>query len=40
MKELKFPDNNENLVIIPSNNKGTGFMRTCYIEEILEGVIP
>eukprot|EP00350_Pseudokeronopsis_sp_OXSARD2_P008089 CAMPEP_0170547820 /NCGR_PEP_ID=MMETSP0211-20121228/6138_1 /TAXON_ID=311385 /ORGANISM="Pseudokeronopsis sp., Strain OXSARD2" /LENGTH=153 /DNA_ID=CAMNT_0010853005 /DNA_START=88 /DNA_END=549 /DNA_ORIENTATION=- len=39
MKTMKFPDNNDNLVIIPSNIKGTGFLRTCYIEDILEGVI-
>ncbi len=39
MKTMKFPDNNENLVIIPSNIKGTGFLRTCYVEEILDGII-
>lgn len=30
MKNLKFPSNNMNLVVIPSNEKGTGFLRTCY----------
>ncbi len=39
MKTMKFPDNNNNLVIIPSNIKGTGFLRTCYIKEILDGII-
>lgn len=39
MKTMKFPDNNSNLVIIPSNIKGTGFLRTCYIKDILEDII-
>lgn len=36
---MKFPENNQNLVCIPSNEKGTGFMRTCYVPEILDGII-
>ena len=39
MKHLKFPSNNANLVVIPSNEKGTGFLRTCYDEDILEHII-
>ena len=39
MKQMKFPENNPNLVIIPSNIKGTGFLRTCYDELILKGVM-
>jgi hypothetical protein len=39
MKHLKFPNNNSNLVVIPSNEKGTGFLRTCYDKEILDGII-
>jgi len=36
MKVLKFPENHPNLVIIPSNTKGTGFLRSCYDKEILQ----
>ena len=39
MKALKFPENNVNLVVIPSNEKGTGFLRTCYDKDVLEGVL-
>ena len=39
MKHLKFPSNNANLVVIPSNEKGTGFLRTCYDQDILEHMI-
>lgn len=39
MKHLKFPSNNANLVVIPSNEKGTGFLRTCYDENILNNII-
>ena len=37
MRTMKFPENNEGLLIIPSNIKGTGFLRTCYDEKILKG---
>lgn len=36
---MKFPANTKNLVIIPSNEKGTGFLRTSYDKEILEGIM-
>lgn len=39
MKNLKFPSNTQHLVVIPSNEKGTGFLRTCYDKDILEGII-
>ena len=39
MDSMNFPENNQNLVIIPSNIKGTGFLRMCYPEDILSGVI-
>ena len=39
MKTMKFPENNKNLVIIPSNIKGTGFLRTCYDKQVLFRVI-
>lgn len=36
---MKFPENNKNLVIIPSNIKGTGFLRTCYDKKILSDIM-
>lgn len=39
MKTLKFPENNHNLVVVPSNEKGTGFLRTCYDSDILAGIL-
>ena len=39
MKSLKFPQNHQNLVVVPSNEKGTGFLRTCYDKETLDGVM-
>jgi hypothetical protein len=39
MKALKFPENSPNLVVIPSNEKGTGFLRTCYDEGILKNIM-
>ena len=39
MNNLLFPANSQNLVIIPSNIKGTGFLRTCYDEAVLDGLI-
>jgi hypothetical protein len=39
MKALKFPENSPNLVVIPSNEKGTGFLRTCYDPEVLDGIM-
>ncbi len=39
MKALQFPENSPNLVVIPSNEKGTGFLRTCYDEAILKGIL-
>lgn len=37
---MLFPCNNQNLVIVPSNIKGTGFLRTCYDKEYLKGIMP
>ena len=39
MKHLKFPSNTQSLVVIPSNEKGTGFLRTCYDKQILDGIL-
>jgi len=39
MKALMFPENSSNLVVIPSNEKGTGFLRTCYDEDVLKGIL-
>jgi hypothetical protein len=39
MKSLKIPENTEELVIIPSNEKGTGFMKNNYDERFLKDVI-
>lgn len=39
MKSLKLPENSEQLVIVPSNEKGTGFMKNCYDERFLNEVI-
>lgn len=39
MKTIQFPENTPQLVVIPSNEKGTGFLRTCYDEEILRDII-
>ena len=36
MLKLEMPQNNSGVVIIPSNEKGTGFLRTCYDQTILE----
>ena len=30
MENMKFPYNSNELIIIPSNRKGTGFIKTCY----------
>ena len=39
MEHLEFPPNTPTLVVIPSNEKGTGFLLTCYEPRILNGVI-
>lgn len=39
MKALFFPENSPNLVVIPSNEKGTGFLRTCYDKDILKDIM-
>lgn len=39
MKALAIPENTEELVIIPSNEKGTGFLRNLYDERFLTGFI-
>jgi hypothetical protein len=32
MDHMLFPDNGPNLVIVPSNKQGTGFLNHCYDE--------
>lgn len=39
MKTLKFPENSTQLVVVPSNEKGTGFLRTCYDPQYLTGIM-
>lgn len=39
MRALHFPENSPNLVVIPSNEKGTGFLRTCYDKDVLDGIM-
>lgn len=38
MENMKFPDNSNQLIIIPSNRKGTGFIKTCY-DPRLKGIM-
>lgn len=38
MENMKFPENSNELVIIPSNRKGTGFIKTCY-DPRLKGIM-
>ncbi|CDW90901.1 UNKNOWN [Stylonychia lemnae] len=38
MENMKFPDNSNELIIIPSNRKGTGFIKTCY-DPRLKGIM-
>ncbi len=39
MEHLEFPENTPNRLVVPSNEKGTGFLLTCYDHRILNGVI-
>ena len=39
MEKVNFPENNSNLVVIKSNEKGIGFLKTCYDAKILTGTI-
>jgi hypothetical protein len=39
MKHIKYPNNSPELVIVPSNEKGTGFLRTCYDPRYLSGIM-
>ena len=39
MNNLIIPKNSPELVIIPSNNKGTGFLRNTYDIRFLSGII-
>jgi len=39
MKTIKFPENSASLVIIPSNEKGTGFLRKQYDPRFLKSYI-
>eukprot|EP00347_Sterkiella_histriomuscorum_P024365 403331373 len=38
MENMKFPENSNDLIIIPSNRKGTGFIKTCY-DPRLKGIM-
>jgi len=38
MENIKFPENSNELIIVPSNNKGTGFIKTCY-DPRLKGIM-
>ena len=35
MERIMFPVNNQNLVVVPSNEEGTGFLNYCYDASIL-----
>ena len=35
MNHIKFPENSPNLVVVPSNKEGTGFLKHCYDERYL-----
>lgn len=36
---MKFPTNSPNMVVIPSNKKGTGFLKTTYDPRYLVGIM-
>ncbi len=38
MENMSFPENSNELIIIPSNQKGTGFIKTCY-DPRLKGIM-
>jgi len=38
-KVIPIPKSNNETVIIPSNDKGTGFLETCYDHNALKGVL-
>ena len=38
MESMSFPENSDELIIIPSNQKGTGFIKTCY-DPRLKGIM-
>lgn len=39
MDLMLFPQNNSEVVVVPSNKEGTGFLNHCYDEEHLRGFI-
>ena len=39
MEHIKFPENSSNLIVIPSNKEGTGFLKYCYDERYLKSRI-
>jgi len=39
MEHIKFPENSPNMIVIPSNKEGTGFLKYCYDERHLKGKI-
>ena len=39
MENLVFPKNSPSLVVIPSNSKGTGFIKSCYDPRFLKGIM-
>ena len=38
MENMEFPKNSNEIIIIPSNSKGTGFIKTCY-DPRLKGIM-
>lgn len=39
MENLVFPENSPELIVIPSNRKGTGFIKSCYDPRYLKGIM-
>ena len=39
MDKILFPENSEDLVVIPSNKEGTGFLNHCYSKEYLKNFL-
>ena len=39
MEQMMFPKNSPQLIVIPSNRKGTGFIKTCYDPRYLPGIL-
>ena len=39
MRSMRMPETNADHVIVPSNEKGTGFLRNCYSETVLKNAM-